>query len=68
MDAEPPFANGLARDLWNIRRGLPSPLAPTIFDGSFIELDVTRDVTRDQHPPTALEKARARWRYAQIAE
>jgi hypothetical protein len=65
MDAAPsPYVNDLSRQLATIRDGLRSPLSPADFDGSFIELDDTRG----QRPPTALERARARWRYAQIAE
>jgi hypothetical protein len=71
MDATPSLdPSTLAGQLAIIRngfRGLLPPTAPTIFDGSFIELDVAeRDSGRQ--PPSALEKARARWRHAQIVE
>ena len=65
MDAAPwPYANEATRSIEIIEDSLHSPLIPTIFDGSFIEFDVTRD----ERPPTALERARARWRSARIVE
>ena len=68
MDAAPsPYVNDLSRQLATIRDGLRSPLSPADFDGSFIELDVAeRDSGRQ--PLSALDRARARWRYAQMAE
>lgn len=69
MDAAPsPYRNDLSRQLAIIRAGLRPSGDLAIPDGSFIEFDVTRDVTHGQRLPTAIEKARARWRSAQIVE
>jgi hypothetical protein len=68
MDAAPwRYANEATHSVVTIKDSLHSPLFPTIFDSSFIDL-AGAERKRGECPPTALERARARWRYAQMAE
>jgi hypothetical protein len=55
MDADPsPYVNELSRDL-------------AIFDDAFVER-VVAERKRGERPPTVIERARARWRSAQVVE
>ena len=62
MDAGPsPYVNKLARQMANSGRMPAFMIAPAAVDGSsFIELPEA------ERPPTALDRARARWRSAGI--
>ena len=67
MDAvQPLHAEEATGDLAIIKDCLRSPLVPDVFGGSFVNLAVD-ERKRVERPPTALERARARWRSASIA-